>query len=136
MSFTQSYIHVVGRLGADPELRQAGGKSVLDLRFCANVYRGKGKEETPVWFRASVWEAYADALANSGMSKGDLVAVSGDLVLEEYNTKDGEVKTALTILQAKVIPMSNRGGGEQPRTSGGGRQGGGSGRSASPFGRR
>lgn len=133
MAFTESKVTVVGRLGADPELRSAGGKSVLDLRVCANVYRGKGKEETPVWYRASVWENYADALAKSGMSKGDLVYLSGDLVLEEYTTKDGEVKTALTILQARVIPMSNGGGQRQeraPQESRGGRAAG------SPFGGR
>lgn len=128
MAFTESKVTVVGRLGADPELRAAGGKSVLDLRICANVYRGKGRDETPVWYRASVWENYAEALAKSGMSKGDLVYISGDLVLEEYTTKqDGEVKTALTILQARVIPMSNGGGQRQeraPQESRGGRAAG------------
>lgn len=117
MGFTASKATVVGRLGADPELRQAGDQSVLDLRFCANVYRGKNKEETAVWYKASVWGAYADGLAKAGMSKGDLVYVSGDLVLEEYTTRDGEVKNSLVILQAEVIPMSSRGDGGGQRAS-------------------
>jgi single-strand DNA-binding protein len=109
MAFTESKVTVVGRLGADPESRAtSGGKSLLELRVCANVYRGKDKEETPVWFKVTVWEKYAEALANSGMSKGDLCYVSGDLILEDYTTKDGEVRNSLVILNATVIPMSGR----------------------------
>lgn len=136
MAFTHSRVTVVGRLGKDPEMRQAGGKSVLDLTICANVYRGKDKEETPVWYKTSAWEKYAEALAKSGMSKGDLCFVEGDLILDEYTAKDGEVRTQLVILNATVIPMSGARPQQEERPAGrqqesrGGRSAGG------PFGGR
>lgn len=102
MSYSASKVTVVGRIGADAEEpRKVGDSQVTDFRVCANVYRGKDKDDTPVWYRVSCWGAFADVVSRQA-KKGTFVYVSGDLVVEEYK-KDGETRYQLQILNADVI---------------------------------
>lgn len=113
MSYNTSKATVVGRIGADAEEpRKVGDSQVTDFRVCANVYRGKDKDDTPVWYRVSCWGGFADVVSRQA-KKGTLVYVSGDLVVEEYK-KDGENRHQLQILNADVIFMDD---GERPERS-------------------
>lgn len=83
-----------GRI-AEPELRFTGnGKALLELRVAAT--RSQKDKQTgqwsddgaPLWVAATFWEDEAQRLADA-LHKGDQVTVSGDLVLEEYQKRDG-----------------------------------------------
>lgn len=83
-----------GRI-AEPELRfTANGKALLELRVAAT--RSQKDKQTgqwsddgaPLWVAATFWEEEAQRLADA-LHKGDRVTVSGDLVLEEYQKRDG-----------------------------------------------
>lgn len=110
MSYNTSRVTVVGRIGADAEEpRKAGDSKVTDFRVCANVYRGKEKDQTPVWYKVPCWGGFADVIFKQA-KKGTLVYVSGDLILEEYEGKNGK-GTQLVILNSDVIFMDD---GERP----------------------
>lgn len=110
MSYNTSKVTVVGRIGGDAEApRKVGDSQVTDFRVCANVYRGKEKDQTPVWYKVPVWGAFADVIVKQA-KRGTLVYVAGDLILEEYTGKNGK-GTQLTILNADVIFMDD---GERP----------------------
>lgn len=113
MSYNTSKVTVVGRIGGDAEEpRKVGDSQVTDFRVCANVYRGRDKDDTPVWYRVSCWGSFADIVYKQA-KKGTLVYVSGDLVVEEYK-KDGDTRYQLQILNPDVIFMDD---GERPERS-------------------
>jgi single stranded DNA-binding protein len=114
-----SKVTAVGHIAADAELRTVGkGKDehkVADFRFCANVYRGKDFEDTPVWYKTALWNKYAEVMVDR-LKKGTQVMVTGDLVVEEYE-KDGEKRFVLVILNADVIvgAAANSGGDDKKK---------------------
>ena len=88
-------ITVTGNLGQEPELRfTQQGKAVLEVSV--NGTRSQKDKQTgqwsddgaPLWVAAAFWEDEAQRLAGA-LHKGDQVTVSGDLVLEEYQKRDG-----------------------------------------------
>ncbi len=93
---------ITGRI-SDPELRHTPqGKAVLELRICA-TRRAKdkttgewGDDGAPLWIGATFWEREAENIAAT-VGKGDSVSVTGDLVLEEYTTRDGGKGSKLVV---------------------------------------
>jgi single-strand DNA-binding protein len=77
-------ITITGRVGADAETRQAGGNDVTNFN-CA-VDQGWGNDKQTNWFRVAIWGSRGTKL-RSYIKKGDKVAVTGDLVIGEYNGK-------------------------------------------------
>src|SRR5690349_22207728 len=84
------------RAGDDPELRFTGsGKAVASLSVIATESRKNQQtnewedgDSTP-WLSVSLWDRAAEALAESGIGKGDRVLVTGQLFVREYDRKDG-----------------------------------------------
>ena len=76
---------VVGRLGADAELVQAGSKPVLKLRLATSRKTKDG--ETTTWVGVSIWGQRAESLAKLNLSKGEQIAVRGELYSREHNGK-------------------------------------------------
>ena len=60
-----------------------------------------------LWVVASVWGAVAEAVADT-CQKGDLVAVSGQLTLDEWVDADGVVRTDLVIRSATYLGATPR----------------------------
>lgn len=93
---------IQGRIAA-PELRfTPAGKGVLELRVCA-TRRTKDKQTGEwaddggaLWLSATFWEAEAERLTDS-LAKGDTVTIQGDLVMEEYQTRDGGQGSKLVV---------------------------------------
>ena len=106
-------ITVTGNVGQEPELRfTQQGKAVLEVSV--NGTRSQKDKQTgqwsddggQLWVRASFWERDAEHLA-SFLHKGDKVTISGDLVVEEYTTRDGTAGSKLVVRYPKfegVIP--------------------------------
>ena len=109
-------ITVTGNVGQEPELRfTQQGKAVLEVSV--NGTRSQKDKTTgqwsddggQLWVRASFWERDAEHLA-SFLHKGDKVTISGDLVVEEYTTRDGSQGSKLVVRYPKfegVIPKRN-----------------------------
>lgn len=93
---------IVGRLTADPELRQAGGHSVCS--FTVAVDRGfkdkDGNKQTD-FIRCNVWRQGADFLTRYG-AKGRVVLVDGQLQGRKYQDKDGNNRESWEIVADQV----------------------------------
>lgn len=77
---------VVGRLGADPEVRTVGDSQVLKMRIAAS-YKPKKDVEHTTWIGCDMWGQRATALSKH-LKKGDRVALRGVLF-----TRDADGKT-------------------------------------------
>ena len=88
-------INLVGRLTADPELKQTNsGKSVCT--FTLAVSRPRVKDTTD-FINCNVWNQSAEYLTSYG-HKGNLVAVTGVLTSRKYDDKDGNHRTAFEVV--------------------------------------
>lgn len=83
-----------GRMGGNAELRTTpAGKSVC--QFSVAVDSGFGDKKATNWVRCTLWEKRGEALAPY-LLKGDMVSVSGELRLHEYEIK-GEKRASLEV---------------------------------------
>lgn len=88
-------INLVGRLTADPELKQTqSGKSVCS--FTLAVSRPRVKDTTD-FINCTVWNQSAEYLTSYGR-KGNLVAVTGVLTSRKFDDKDGNHRTAFEVV--------------------------------------
>ncbi len=91
-------ISVTGRLTRDPELRAtASGKSVCSFRIAVNGF----KDGDTTFLDVSAWGKTGEASAQY-LSKGSKVAVAGRLQIREWETQDGEPRTAVEIVANDV----------------------------------
>jgi single-strand DNA-binding protein len=78
------FIAITGRVGGDAETRSAGSGTVTNFN-CA-VDQGWGDNKQTNWFRVAIWGERGSKLAQY-IKKGEKVAVTGELVIGEYNGK-------------------------------------------------
>lgn len=107
-------ITIQGFLGAAPEVRYTNdGLAVANLSIAHTPRKRDPQTDEWVdagptlWVVASVWGAVAEAVADTSR-KGDLVAVSGQLALDEWTDADGVVRTDLVIRSATYLGTTPR----------------------------
>jgi single-strand DNA-binding protein len=118
-----SYNHIVlvGRLVADPELRQTqDGTPVTSFRIAVNRPKGRSGQEQTDFFGVSVWRQRAE-IAAKYLQKGKPVLVAGRLQIREYTDRDGNKRTAVEVTADDFQFMDSRptgdnggGGARQP----------------------
>lgn len=85
-----------GNLGRDAKVNQTNtGMSVMN--FALAVKTGFGERESTMWVSCTLWGKRAEGGVVQYMTKGQQVAVSGELSMEEYQAKDGTTKTTLKL---------------------------------------
>lgn len=82
-------IEVIGRVGQDPKIRQAGGSSVAEFSVATSEKWSNG--ERTDWHRISAWGKLAD-IVEQYVRKGDLVFIAGSMKYEKYTDKNGVEK--------------------------------------------
>ncbi|RCV53488.1 single-stranded DNA-binding protein [Marinitenerispora sediminis] len=129
-------ITVTGRLVADPEMRfSQSGVGVLSVRLAANSRRKNPQtqewEDGDTWFgRAVAFGRTAEAIADSGLSKGDLVTVKGRIKTDQWQDKESGAKRSADQVVideiARPVRAAKPGGGQSSPApgSGYGQQGG------------
>ena len=112
-------VSLIGRLGADPEVRYTGeGKAICEVSVaCSEKYKDN---ETTEWFRCTCFGAGAENMANI-CTKGSLVYISGKLRTESYE-KDGEKKfsTKVIVREWKILASGKSSGDSEPAPKGNG----------------
>ena len=84
-----------GNLGADAEQRVTpSGEPVVS--FSVGVKAGFGDRATTTWARCQMWGKRGPAVAEY-LRKGQLVGVSGEASLREYDKKDGSKGASLEV---------------------------------------
>lgn len=136
MSLPQTTIE--GNLGADPELRfTPNGAAVANFRVACterrkNEQTQQWEDGRSIWISVAAWRELAENVAES-LHRGDSVLVTGFLYEEQYQTQQGENRTALK-MDAKNIGVSLRNATARPqraqRQGGNGQQNGGQGQAA------
>ena len=104
-------VFVTGNLTRDPELRQAGATTVLQLGIAVNDRKKNPQteqwEDVPNFFDVLVWGARGESLARF-LHKGIKVAVSGRLHWNQWQTSEGEKRSKVEIVADDVEFMSAR----------------------------
>ncbi|SIL73128.1 single-stranded DNA-binding protein [Mycobacteroides abscessus subsp. abscessus] len=97
-----TYVHIVGNLTADPEIRALpSGVTVANFTVASTPRRfdkqsGEWVDEETVFLRVNAWRAYAEGAADL-LRKGDTVGVWGKLKQKSYETKDGDKRTSYEV---------------------------------------
>jgi single-strand DNA-binding protein len=99
----ETYVTIKGRLTADPELRYAqSGSAVANFTVAVRARRfdkntNEWKDQPTKFWRCAAWDqgklARAQNIANL-LKKSDNVIVYGELTTREYETKEGEKRSA------------------------------------------
>ena len=102
------FISITGHVGGDAETRKAGDNDVTNFNVAVDQGWGDGKQTN--WFRVAIWGARGGKL-QPYIKKGDKVAVTGELVIGEYNGKPQyEIRSA----DVDCFMASKNEGGAQP----------------------
>lgn len=126
----ETVITVVGNLVDDPELRfTPSGAAVANFRIASTPrtfdrQSGEWKDGEALFLSCSVWRQYAENVAES-LQKGMRVVVQGRLRSRQYETREGERRTAFEIDVDEVGPSLRYATAKVTRTTRGGGQGGG-----------
>lgn len=113
---------VMGRLGADPEVRTLGDTTVAKLSVATHsAWTDKQgvKQERTQWHRVKVWGRQAETCQNY-LTKGSVVLVEGALETQSYDDAQG-VKRFVTEIKARDVRFVGGKGGRDdvavPKTS-------------------
>jgi single-strand DNA-binding protein len=92
---------LTGALGNDCEVREVGEKKALNFNVAVNQdYRdGDGnKVEKTEWIRAVIWKSgNQNSKIADYLKKGQKVYIEGIPSSEGYESKDGKIKSSLTV---------------------------------------
>ncbi len=115
-----------GNMTAPVEVRYTpGGKAVGNVTVAVN--RKRGEVEETDFYRVTLWESLAENAAN--LDKGTRVIVEGRQASREYETKDGQKRTAwevtadafgpdLRFVKVEVTRSGQSGAGQNAQTGG------------------
>ncbi|MDE2968464.1 MAG: single-stranded DNA-binding protein [Chloroflexota bacterium] len=119
MSRTINRVELLGRVGADPELRRTqGGTAVVQLRLATDHRNGDGETQTD-WHTVVCWAKQAEAVAEY-VRKGERIYVSGRLQQQSWETDAGERRSRTEVHASEVIFLgSGNGNGRNGRDAGG-----------------
>jgi len=114
-------VQVIGNLGADPEIRAAGGTNVANLNVAVtekwkDKNSGEARERTE-WVRCTLWGGLSDVIERLGVRKGDRVYVEGKMETRKWQDKEGNDRYTTEVVargfDGKFVAMSNGGGSSQ-----------------------
>jgi single-strand DNA-binding protein len=113
MAASVNKVIIVGRLGADPEIRYTpGGQAVATLRLATNEWSGTGesREERTEWHRVVVWGKLAERCSEY-LKKGRQVYVEGRLRTRSWEDRDGNKRYTTEIVASTVQFLGSAAGG-------------------------
>ncbi|MCB0755377.1 MAG: single-stranded DNA-binding protein [Flavobacteriales bacterium] len=117
---------LVGRLGADPEVRTLeSGTKVSSIRLATSErYKDRNgqQQESTEWHNVVLWRGLAD-VTEKYLKKGDQVYIEGKIKTRKWTDKDGNDRYSTDIVADEMTMLGGAGGGN---SSGGNSSGGGS----------
>lgn len=79
-------VNLVGRAGADPEIRYFDSGKVL-CRLPLAVDRRTRNSDQPDWFNLEMWDKTAE-IAGNYIRKGSLIGIQGSLKIETWSDRN------------------------------------------------
>ena len=118
---------LVGRLGADPEVRfMQDGTQVTSFRIATDEqWKDKSGEKVQrtEWHRIVTFRKLAEICGNY-LTKGKLVYLEGKLQPRSWEDKEGQKRFTTEIVASGMQMLDSRGGGREDAGGGGGGGGG------------
>ena len=112
MPRTINRVELLGRVGAEPEMRYTqGDTAVTQLRLATDRRRQDG-ETTADWHVIVCWGKLAEAV-HEYVGKGDRLYVSGRIVQSSYEAEDGKRRYKTEIHAQEVVFLDSRNGGRE-----------------------
>lgn len=99
-------IEVIGRLGRDPELKQATTGTTV-LKFSVAVDVGWSDRKTTQWWTVTVFGKRGESL-HKILAKGREVLAAGEPQFREYESREGGKKFAMEIIAQDVVLVGSR----------------------------
>ena len=94
-----NHVSIQGRLVRDPELRRTNtGKAVCSFTIACDK---PGKDAGASFIDCVAWDKTAEFVNNYFM-KGDAIIVEGRLETRQYETKDGQKRTATEVVVSQA----------------------------------
>ena len=115
-------VALIGRLGADPEIRYTpSGVPVANFRIAVNEYlpaprraRQAGwtdqtgqKQERTHWFSCVAWKGLAETIERY-LSKGSQLGISGSLQQRTWQNKAGETRSTVEIVVRNLTMLDGK----------------------------
>ena len=104
-------VFLIGNLGADPELRQAGSSPVCNFRIATtevwNSKQSGERQERTEWHRIVVWGKSAEHCGEY-LKKGRSCHVEGRLQTRDWEDKDGNKRYTTEIVADRVTFLGGR----------------------------
>jgi single-strand DNA-binding protein len=98
---------LTGRLGADPEIRYTpGGTQVANFNLAVDRF-GANKEKTTTWIKITAWDKKAKYTADY-LTKGSKVLIQGELVIDAWEDKDGNKRTAPSVTAWQIENLTSK----------------------------
>lgn len=114
-------VFLIGNLTRDPELRQTpGGSSVVSFGMAMNrTWMKDGEKQEEVTFvDVTMWGKRAEVI-NQYFGKGDAILIEGRLTFNQWESKEGEKRSALRVTaESFEFVGANSGGGEKAEGQG------------------
>jgi single-strand DNA-binding protein len=105
-------VNIIGRLGADVELRYTpSGKAVSRMSVAVN--ERYAQNERVYWFPVICWNGLAETVSNY-LHKGSRVAVTGRITTRSFETDDGN-RTITEIVANGVDFLDPKPANQEPR---------------------
>lgn len=112
-------VHIIGRLGQNPEAKYTGaGSPVCNLRIATDesyTDRDGNKVEQTEWHSVTVFGRQAEN-CSSRLKKGSLVYVEGSLQTRRYTDKNGTARNITSINAKKIKFLGGIGEKNEQRT--------------------
>ncbi len=110
MSRTVNRVELLGRVGADPEMRYSqGGTAVTTMRLATDRRRQNGDTEAD-WHSVVCWGKQAEAVAQY-VKKGNRLFLAGSLAQNTYVTDDGQRRRRTEVHAQEVVFLDSNGSG-------------------------
>jgi len=94
-------IVAVGRLGRDPSTKEVSGTKVCAFSLAVDGRKDSGGNKSTTWLEVRAWGKLAE-ICQKYLQKGKQVCVTGELSVEQWNTREGEKRMEVRVTADKV----------------------------------
>lgn len=101
-------VALTGRLTKDPKSSNWQGSTVISFSMAVNTTKKEGDKYVADFYNISVWGKTGEFILPR-VSKGSLVQVYGDLILQKYKDSNGQERESLSVRASDVIPLMPNG---------------------------
>ena len=101
-------VSLTGRLTKDPTQKDWQGTTVVSFSMAVNTTKKEGDKYISDFYNVSVWGKSAEFILPR-ITKGSLVQVYGDLILQNYTDKNNVERQSLSVRATDVLPLSSNG---------------------------